>query len=1142
MDKILASVQLGQTTARVDDMEILVSNLQTWRNQLAGLPSPKLAFDGSAPTWPAGNVYYAFSNNVSTAKQKAVLDGAAEWATFANLHFLARSTQTNYITFRENDSLGGGQSAVGMIGGQQFTEFGSNAWNRGTICHEIGHALGLIHEHQRSDRDSYVVILTNNIAGGIGNFPKLANSRNQGAYDFLSIMHYARNSLSLNPATLDTIEPLPPYIQYLNIMGVKVDPPLSPLDRAGMAAIYGAAVPNTNVVTNTQDSGWGSLRAALYYAFDNPGTTISFNIPTNDPGYSNGVFTIQLSDILPSLLNNTTLDGITQPNASPTNPIIVLTSVSPPLPGTYPCGLRFHGTNSVVKGMTITGFPAMGILVEQGASSNRIGGIVAGQPNIISANGQQGVVISDTNSIGNVVQGNYIGLDATGTMVFSNGWDGVGIYNGAQANLILSNVLSGNGNPGIRIGGANNNIVQGNLIGLNASGTAALPNGWYGVGIYGGSQSNQIGGPLSSQRNVIAGNSQQGVLITDAGTSGNIIEGNYVGLNRMGSAAISNTWEGVGIWNGAGANAVLNNVISGNAGNAGIRIGSANNNIVQGNLIGLNASGTAALPNGWHGIGIYGSSQSNLIGGSLSSQRNVIAGNSQQGVLISDTGTIGNTIQGNYIGLNAAGTVAISNTWEGVGIWNGAGANSVLNNVISGNGLAGIPIGTANGNVIQGNLIGLNINGTIAIPNGGDGVILQGGAQSNLIGGTLPSQRNVISGNLADGVGINGTGSCFNVVWGNYIGLNSAGSVALANNGAGIWIGGGAQSNLIGGPYSGMRNIISGNSGDGLNITDSGTGFNFVKGNTLGLSASAGVAIPNAYTGIALWGGAVGNQIGGTNFGDANLIVSNQSSGIHLFDAGTTNNTVRGNSLYGNTGDSLALYNNANRNVAAPILASAVTTTSTTVSGNLTSLANAAFQIDFYSSPTAPAQGANYLGATNVTTSAGGSVSFTAKLAGHVPAGRIITATATDPAGNTSGMSGGVTVTAPSSVNDGIPDAWRAQYFGGSGTTTNSQSCATCDPDHDGMNNLQEFLAGTNPTNAASVLKLNALPSNASNNVASFLSAPGTVYRVLYRDDLASGFWSIAADQIVGTNTNIFIADPSASSTAKRFYRLQVLW
>src|SRR4029077_20833265 len=158
--------------------------------------------------------------------------------------------------------------------------------------------------------------------------------------------------------------------------------------------------------------------------------------------------------------------------------------------------------------------------------------------------------------------------------------------------------------------------------------------------------------------------------------------------------------------------------------------------------------------------------------------------------------------------------------------------------------------------------------------------------------------------------------------------------------------------------------------------------------------------------------------------------------------------------------------------------------------------ANTTFEIDFYSSPAWPAQGMVYLGTKSVTTGAGGSVSFAANLPGHAPAGRIITATATDRAGNTSRMPGGVTVTTVSSVSDGIPDAWRAQYFGGSGTTTNSRSCATCDADGTGMNNLQKFLAGLNPTNATSVLRLNILSSNASNNVASFLSAPGIVYRV----------------------------------------------
>ena len=147
LDEILAGVPPGQALAQVGDMQIRVSNLTTWRNELAGVPMPRLAFDGTAPTWTGGKVYYTFDGSVSAPHQKAFLDGAGEWATFASLQFLARTTQANYVTIQEQVSLEGGQSAVGMVGGQQFLSIGPTSWNRPTICHELGHALGLVHEH-----------------------------------------------------------------------------------------------------------------------------------------------------------------------------------------------------------------------------------------------------------------------------------------------------------------------------------------------------------------------------------------------------------------------------------------------------------------------------------------------------------------------------------------------------------------------------------------------------------------------------------------------------------------------------------------------------------------------------------------------------------------------------------------------------------------------------------------------------------------------------------------------------------------------------------------------------------------------------------------------------------------------------------
>jgi hypothetical protein len=114
--------------------------------------------------------------------------------------------------------------------------------------------------------------------------------------------------------------------------------------------------------------------------------------------------------------------------------------------------------------------------------------------------------------------------------------------------------------------------------------------------------------------------------------------------------------------------------------------------------------------------------------------------------------------------------------------------------------------------------------------------------------------------------------------------------------------------------------------------------------------------------------------------------------------------------------------------------------------------------------------------------------------------------------------------------------------FGGPGTTTNGASCATCDPDGDGMNNRGEFLAGTNPTNSASVLKLAALNPVGSGNVVSLPAVSGIVYRVESRDDLANATWKLLLDQLVGPGGSMFINDTNATAAPKRYYRASVLW
>lgn len=750
LDQILAGVQPGQKLAQIGDMQVLVSRLAAWRNQLAGLPSTQSAFDGIAATWPDGDVYYSFSdsgtNAVPADLQAAFLNAAADWAMFANLRFIPRTTQANYVTVQVETGLEGGLSAVGMVGGQQFLSISPDAWNRGTMCHEIGHTLGLVHEHQRSDRDNFVTILTNNIVpGGLGNFVLLSDSRNQGDYDFLSVMHYARNYLSTS-ASLDTIEPQPAYIQFINLMGQPGPTTLSVGDRAGMAQVYGPAPPLSSIVTNTLDTGPGSLRAALYFAFDHPGTHITFNIPTNDPGYSNGVFTIQPSDQLPWLVNATDLDGSTEPTnagSAPSGPLIVINGGSAPRPSTYANGLYFGGTNCTVRSLVINGFAASGVLI--------------------------------TNAASNTLAGCYLGTDATGEFAVTNGLAPLTIGNGATGNIIGGitasnrNVISGGVFQGVVIAGsgATGNLIQGNYIGLNATGTAALPNGFSGVGLVGGAQGNIIGGSVPGAGNVISGNSIQGIALRDPGTANNLIEGNFIGLDP---------------------------------------------------------SGTVAIPNAAAAIEIFLGAQSNMIGGTLPGMRNIISGNSVQGVLIDGAGTTGNQVQGNYIGLNPAGTAAISNVEAGVGIFGAAqsniigGASPAMRNIISGNGLQGVAIGNAGttGNVVEGNYLGLDPTGTTAIPNAASGVNLFDGAQGNNIGGVASGAGNVISGNSLQGVALQDSGTANNFIQGNFIGLNAAGAAAVPNLSCGVELFANAGANVVGG-----GNFVSGNGGDGVLLDNS---------------------------------------------------------------------------------------------------------------------------------------------------------------------------------------------------------------------------------------------------------------------------------------------------------------------------------
>ena len=339
-------------------------------------------------------------------------------------------------------------------------------------------------------------------------------------------------------------------------------------------------------------------------------------------------------------------------------------------------------------------------------------------------------------------------------------------------------------------------VVEGNNIGTDITGLFARPNGNSGVRIFDGSF-NIIGGTTAAARNVISGNSQNGVLIESNLAVGNVVEGNYIGTDMTGLARLSNQQNGIVI-DDSPSNVIGNttgpgNVISGNA-QDGVLIQQSNatGNIVEGNFIGTDVTGTAALFNIIDGVGINGASL-NFVGGTTAAARNVISGNAQNGINISGSAATGNTVEGNFVGTDVTGLNSRPNIFNGVEISSGSsniigGITAGTLNVISGNGQDGVQIfgSSASGNNVLGNHIGTNVSGLLAVPNISVGVEIDLGS-SNIIGGTTATARNVISGNGVDGVSINGNSAAGNLVQGNYIGTDLTGGTALGNHRHGVF-------------------------------------------------------------------------------------------------------------------------------------------------------------------------------------------------------------------------------------------------------------------------------------------------------------------------------------------------------------------
>jgi CSLREA domain-containing protein len=475
-------------------------------------------------------------------------------------------------------------------------------------------------------------------------------------------------------------------------------------------------------------------------------------------------------------------------------------------------------------------------------------------------------------------------------------------------------------------------------------------------------------------RKLIIRNFEQGLYSID--TSGLLIVGNRIGKFGLSfpDPAEGNTKEGVYLSGVSGAviggdTAADRNIISGN-GEFGINVVNSASVVIKGNYIGTNIDGTAALPNGYSGIRIGGDeSTSNTIGGSTAGRRNIISGNSGNGIFID-----------------------------------------------------------ADNNDVFGNYIGLDASGSSALPNEGDGIYIYSWDESpattgNNIGGTIPGQGNVISGNTSSGIRLANANT--NFIKNNIIGLNAAANAAISNH-DGIVISKGS-ANEIGTYDEGSGNIISGNQYNGIRLVNLDVTGTTIRRNLIGTNLS-GNSLPNGGSGISISFASENIIGGGTDF--PNIIANNGNNGVDIFMG--TQNAITYNQIFNNGAMGIDLINqpyetgvtlndvndvdvgsNDLQNYPVLTKVSSSSPGQVTIDGYLNSTANKLFILHFYANsikdPTGHGEGEIYLGSKGVTTSSEFFIAFTATFTVSTPF-ECIAATATDPYHNTSEFSSCVPV------------------------------------------------------------------------------------------------------------------------------------
>jgi hypothetical protein len=616
----------------------------------------------------------------------------------------------------------------------------------------------------------------------------------------------------------------------------------------------------TMAVTNVNDAGAGSLRAAIQAVNARQAARAAITFTAKG--------TIQLASDLPQIRANVTIDGSSAPQYVG-RPVIEINA-------------NGHG----------------GFVFQTGSRGSKLLGLAI-------ANAAGNGVTLNAGSI--TLDLDYVGLNLTG-VAFGNSGDGVYVSASSSNNRIglnrsgasgaVANVISGNAGNGLSLHGSSGNVIVANRIGTDIKGKFEIANGQNGIWLTAASSGNEIGGtrfvdsatgqannPTGSKGtitpvfvvppdgNLVSGNAKNGILI-DKGSQENALNGNFIGTSANGNAAIANAADGVRI-DGAPNNSLIGckfrnnpfvyyNVMSGNLGN-GLHVTSSDNVLVQGNFFGTGANNSTVVANNGNGVLVDGSSHNTQVGGVIP-LGNVSAGNVQNGIEVA--GTAAGFITFNTFGGLLAFKGAAPNGNDGLLITATGGNQLARTNVFSGNMNNGIEIaGDASGVTIGPVIVGLSTKGNSLLPNGNNGVLIAGTAHGNFIGDNYRSviPQNTFSGNLGYGLAIV-DGAHDNQVLDNFVGVNVAGLAALSNQKGGIYVGGYAARNVIGGSSTNSKeprtNIISGNVGDGVTL-GKGSTYTSVIDNWIGLNKHGDKVLSNSGQPIVAKPGSVHNKISG---------------------------------------------------------------------------------------------------------------------------------------------------------------------------------------------------------------------------------------------------------------------------------------